>query len=111
MNELCGYANIGILSNMSSVIFKLLKQKQLIPDIAYTTEIVSAEIGLIKPSKEIFEYAANKMGLASKDIFFIDDTEINVKIAKSLDWKAFLFDTDNPIESIKKIKMQLPTIG
>ena len=44
----------------------------------------SNEIRLKKPSKEIFLFALNKIKLEPNECLFIDDTEINIKTAKSL---------------------------
>lgn len=53
--------------------------------------IVSAHIGLKKPSKEIFDYALQKNNLLPEETVFIDDYPPNVKSASSLGLHTILF--------------------
>jgi len=66
-----------------------------------------AEIKLIKPEKEIFDYALEKTSLSPNEILFIDDSEVNVVAAESFGWNSVLFNTQEPLESIKKIRNDL----
>jgi len=54
-------------------------------DLSYFIQtFFSNEIGLKKPSKEIFQYVLDQIKLEPKECLFIDDTQINIKTAKSL---------------------------
>jgi putative hydrolase of the HAD superfamily len=48
----------------------------------------SHEIGAIKPDAEAFEHACKKLNLKSESIFFVDDSETNVKAAIKCGMKA-----------------------
>jgi len=54
-------------------------------DLSYFIQtFFSNEIGLKKPSKEIFLFVLNQIKLEPNECLFIDDTQINIKTAKSL---------------------------
>ncbi len=95
--------NIGLLSNVSLEVFKLMEEMHLLPNIEYATKIISAEIGMIKPYKEIFEYAIEQSNHSPENILFIDDTEVNIEMANNLGWKTILFKTNDIESSINKI--------
>lgn len=49
----------------------------------FDTVVLSGEIGMRKPEKEIFLHAAETLGLAPADCVFIDDMEANVAAAQA----------------------------
>lgn len=53
--------------------------------------IISAEIGVVKPHKGIFEYALNKFAVAPAEAVFIDDRQSNVDAASRYGIASVLF--------------------
>lgn len=106
INKIDKYIDMGILSNVSKDVFQLITKNKLIPNIHYKAEIISGEIGLIKPYKEIYEYAAKKINILPSEILLVDDKVINLETAKVLGWNSVLFNTSNPSESILRIENQ-----
>jgi putative hydrolase of the HAD superfamily len=53
--------------------------------------VVSADIGVLKPNKEIYQYLLDKYKLIAAETIFIDDTIINVEGAISVGIHAFQF--------------------
>jgi epoxide hydrolase-like predicted phosphatase len=49
----------------------------------FDTVVLSGEVGMRKPEKEIFLHAAETLGLAPADCVFIDDMEANVAAAQA----------------------------
>jgi len=49
----------------------------------FDTVVLSGEVGMRKPEKEIFFYAAATLGLAPAECVFIDDMEANVAAAQA----------------------------
>jgi putative hydrolase of the HAD superfamily len=45
---------------------------------AFDAVIISGEVGLRKPAREIYELAASRLGVQAADCVFIDDLELNV---------------------------------
>ena len=52
---------------------------------------VSAEVGLIKPDRKIFEHHVASFGLAPENTLFIDDVPANVAGAQGAGWQAVQF--------------------
>ncbi|MGI8543778.1 MAG: HAD family hydrolase [Aridibacter sp.] len=72
-----------ILSDTNEIHFEFIKQN--FPVLKYFDDFVlSYEVGVLKPSKEIFQIAVEKAGCLSEECFFTDDIEKNVAAAKNL---------------------------
>lgn len=56
--------------------------------------VLSGEIGMVKPNKEIFEYLLNKFNLKADECLFIDDNASNVNAAMTMGIGAYQFDGD-----------------
>ena len=57
-------------------------------------ELVSADVGLVKPDPEIFRLACRRFGIDPAGTAFIDDTPINAEAALHVGMKAFVFNDD-----------------
>lgn len=95
---------VGLLSNIHTGYYQKCIDRKLIPKYNYSVVVQSCEIGLIKPEKEIFDYAQKSAKVPHENILFIDDMEENVKVASVLGWQTVRFDPNNPAGSVKKIK-------
>ena len=91
---------LGFLSNTeipSVEYFK--KQKYNIFDIL----VFSCMEGYVKPEKEIYEIALNKLGVRPEEAIFIDDKEAHIKGAKKLGISTILFTSaENLIKELQK---------
>lgn len=70
------------LSNMSHDSYDHIKNRDFFA--CFTDIIISAEIKMIKPDLEIFEYTLEKFGLKAEETLFIDDSEPNIIAAQKL---------------------------
>lgn len=52
--------------------------------------VTSFEARVMKPAPEIFNYAAEQLGIAPDKTLFLDDGEANVRAAEALGWHAAL---------------------
>ena len=52
--------------------------------------VTSFEARCMKPSAEIFDYAARTLGIAPGETLFLDDAEVNCRAAEALGWHAAL---------------------
>jgi len=105
--DLTNMMRVGLLSNMWGRMFPLMKRKTLIPAIAYDVEIVSNELKVHKPQQEIFEIAEDRSGAIGEELILIDDSKGNVNAAIEFGWQGFVFDTNNPDDSVKKLREML----
>ncbi len=79
-----------VLSNWSAQSFARVRAQ--FPFLDWFDELViSGQIGLTKPNKEIFEYLLSKVGLPAEDCLFIDDIATNTEAAKKLGFQTVLF--------------------
>ncbi len=62
--------------------------------------VFSGPLGIVKPSKEIFEYLCNTYSLIPNECVFVDDNTANINSANSFGINGYLFDGD--VERLKK---------
>ena len=68
--------------------------------------VVSAEIGYLKPSKEIYHYLLDHHQLKAHETIFIDDMAHNVEGAKALGIEAIQFThIEQCIEALRELKI------
>ncbi|WP_298327910.1 HAD family phosphatase [Asticcacaulis sp.] len=61
--------------------------------------IVSGQEGVIKPSREIFEIALDRMAQTPDQVLFVDDTAVNIEAAHNLGFKTHLFTSPEALEA------------
>ncbi len=66
--------------------------------------VVSSEVGMVKPSPEIFELALEKLGAKAQDAVFIDDNIRHVEGAKKVGIRSIEF------KSAEQLKAELATL-
>lgn len=53
--------------------------------------LVSAELGLVKPERAMYEHAAEVLGVTPEECVFFDDSSYHVEPAKALGMQAFVY--------------------
>lgn len=91
-----GY-RLFILSNASVYFGEILDYFEITK--LFEDKIISGNIKMVKPSKEIYLYAIDKFGIDAQNTLFIDDKYENVEGAKACDINSVLFEND-----VKKLK-------
>jgi FMN phosphatase YigB (HAD superfamily) len=99
--------HVGIISNIYKGMYPLLLKRKIVPDLDFKPVILSCEVHLRKPEKEIFKLAQERAGCGVDEILFIDDSTSSVAGAKDFGWKTVLFETYNPDKTIDKVKKRL----
>jgi len=98
-----GYS-IYALTNWSAEKFPIAVNKynflSLFDDI-----VVSGEIGMKKPDRDIFEYFLNKQGVNPERIVFIDDTAANIHTAEQLGMNTIHY------QSVSMLRSSLVSMG
>ena len=70
--------------------------------------VVSGQIKMLKPEKEIYEYILNKYKLKSSECIFIDDRLSNVKGAELVGMHGIKFDSSQQMKSeLKKYNIEI----
>ena len=80
---------VGIFTNIQRPILERIMGKTL--DL-FDIQLVSSDLKLLKPSKEIFEVAIKRCGVSSNEILFIDDLELNVAAAHESGMQSFKYE-------------------
>lgn len=92
IRQLKPHYKIGLLSNAGR---DLLDEFMAEHNIAHLFDAVvaSSETGYIKPQREIFEIAAQRLDLPLEALYFIDDSPSNVAAAVSFGMQAHTYTT------------------
>ena len=56
--------------------------------------VFSAEVGMAKPDREIYEYVLNTFSLKAEECIFVDDFKENIEAAEALGIEGYLFHQD-----------------
>jgi putative hydrolase of the HAD superfamily len=101
---------IGIITNADRARYLYVKKhfgKELKLD-KFDHVFVSCYLGMAKPSKRLFEYAINKMGVMPSEAVFIDDHIENVEGARAIGINGILFKKPN--DNVEYLKKQIVKI-
>jgi len=92
-----GY-RLGILSNTCAAHWEWIADRRFAMLPGYFEQIVlSYELGVMKPSGEIYAAAAERAGVPPAEIFYIDDLEENVNGARQFGFDAVLYTTTDAL--------------
>jgi putative hydrolase of the HAD superfamily len=79
----------GLISNGWSDMRDYIARHQF--EDAFDALVISAEVGMMKPSPEIFRLATERLHVRPSDAAFVDDTTVNVEAARALGMRGILF--------------------
>jgi epoxide hydrolase-like predicted phosphatase len=93
----------AVLSNYMAVLRQRITGEWQIGD-AFHHLIISSEVGLMKPSPEIYQFALETVGFAPEETVFIDDFIENVEGARAVGIHGILFtDPQQAKTSLKEL--------
>jgi len=98
-----GY-RIGILTNMPHELAPHFK-KHFSDFIALAdTMVISSEVHLVKPMREIYDMVRERLDVAADEICFFDDSELNCRGAEEAGWHAIRFaDADQASAAFEEL--------
>jgi FMN phosphatase YigB (HAD superfamily) len=88
---------IGLLSNIGDTTMDRLFPEPGRSEL-FDMFLLSSDVGLIKPSRRLFELAAVQLGCLPEECVMIDDIMYNVEGARMADMQAILFTTNPQFE-------------
>ena len=91
---------IGIFSDLT--VFDKERLNKQVDLSKYDYVFLSFEMGLKKPSRELFEKVSKKLPFNNKNILFIDDRQDNIDMAKEFGWNT-LKATGLELDKIKQV--------
>ena len=99
-----GY-KLYVLSNMSREFIDFLRQKEVYAN--FDGDVVSCEVGVVKPMPEIYDILLEKFSLDASQTLFIDDRRENVDAAAEKGIEVFHFDRNDYVGSCEKLREML----
>ena len=88
---------IGLLSNMGydtlDEVFSEKQRQEMFDDV-----LILSDVGLISPSRDLYELALERLGVGPDEVIFIDDRLPNIEGAAQLGMKTILFTTNKHFE-------------
>ncbi len=98
-----GY-KLGILSNYSDGLRQRLAQQGILD--LFNTVVVSGEVGMQKPSAEIFHHTFGLLGIEVGEAIFVDDTKKSLETAPEIGYHPVYFqNTEDCIVAIETALM------
>ncbi len=95
--EFCRFAqsrgyDVYILSNASDAFYRYFPV--FLPLNFFNGVVVSADVHMLKPNREIYEYLLSRYGLTAEECLFVDDKQENVDGAHAVGLQALRFQND-----------------
>lgn len=107
VNAVAAEYHVGLLTNTMPTLVSAMREKGLIPNVAYDSVVESCVVKAMKPDADIFAIAVEQSGFAANEILLIDDTRTNLAEAEKHGWHTLWFDDYFPDQSIQTIKSLL----
>jgi FMN phosphatase YigB (HAD superfamily) len=111
MGELVSWASelygVGLMTNIMPGLLMGLRQRSIVPNIAYDAIIDSSEVHAIKPESKIYEKSIERAACRPAEILFIDDSRANIMAAEKFGLHVLWFDDSRPEESASRIRQAL----
>lgn len=99
IRSLRGNFHIGLISNAWSGLREFLTKQQLID--LFDTVVISAEVGVVKPSARIFEIALEQAKVNANEAVFVDDSPANIEACEKAGMKGVHFS--DPEKSLSRL--------
>lgn len=91
---------VGILTNMSPAFAANWFRPKYADVLAFVDAlVVSGDVGIVKPQREIYDLMRERIGVPADGICFFDDAEKNVRAAREAGWNALLFAGNDRAEA------------
>ena len=95
LESLRNHYKIYVLSNTNAIMYNQGIRREFEKDGKHLEDyfdgmVTSFEARVMKPAPEIFNYAAEQLGIAPDETLFLDDGEANVRAAEAVGWHAAL---------------------
>jgi epoxide hydrolase-like predicted phosphatase len=103
IQSLRGEFRTGLISNAWSGLREFITKEKLID--LFDTVIISAEIGVTKPSAKIYEVALDQAKVRASDAVFVDDMPVNIEACEKVGMKGVLFN--HPEKSLSRLDQLL----
>lgn len=106
IGKLKTHYKIGLLSNADRhYLRELLRIHKMEP--LFHHIVISSEVGMIKPSPDIFQYILDKLDVSAAESLFIDDNPKNVSAAEALGLRSILYkSTEDLVQGLSALGIE-----
>jgi epoxide hydrolase-like predicted phosphatase len=94
---------VGLINNAWSGLRAYIEREKF--DDAFHHLTISAEVGVMKPSAKIYEFALEQLQVKAKEAVFVDDVLENIEACEKLGMKGIQFK--DPESALKQLKALL----
>jgi len=108
IRSLKGQVKIGMITNAWPDIRPWMEEQARIAD-AFDHIVISSEVGIVKPQKEIYGLALSGLDVEAEETLFIDDFVENIQGAEAVGMHTIHFQ--DPIEAMQTIQERLERPG
>lgn len=98
--ELKAHYHLACLSNTNAIHWQRFPQLHPLFD----SRFLSHEMGQVKPDREAFAYALDRLNARPQDVYYFDDLALNVRAAKAAGMTAFQVEGFAEIEPILRVQ-------
>jgi len=92
----------GLISNAWSGLRGWIVRQKF--DDAFDTMIISAEVGVVKPSAKIYQMALEQLQVKAKEAVFVDDVQDNIEACEQVGMRGIRFrDLESAIKQLKAL--------
>jgi epoxide hydrolase-like predicted phosphatase len=92
----------GLISNAWSGLRNYILSEKF--DDVFDCMIISSEVGVAKPSAEIFQIALKQLGMSPNEVVFVDDFIENIEACQKVGMKGILFkDSESAVQQLKAL--------
>jgi epoxide hydrolase-like predicted phosphatase len=99
IRSLRGSVHTGLISNAWSGLRDFLAEKKLLD--LFDTVLISAEVGVVKPSAKIYQLALEQAGVSAEEAVFVDDFPENIVACQKAGMTGILFN--DPEKSLDRL--------
>ena len=99
IRSLRGKFHTGLISNAWSGLREFIAKEKVID--VFDTVVISAEIGVVKPSAGIYELALKQAKVKAGEAVFVDDMPLNIEACEKVGMKGILFN--DPEKSLSRL--------
>ena len=97
-----GKYHTGLISNAWSGLRAFIIKEKVIN--VFDTVVISAEIGVVKPSAGIYELALQQAKVSASEAVFVDDMPANIEACEKVGMKGILFnDPQKSLDHLKRL--------
>lgn len=98
---------VGLMTNIMPGLLTEMRQRGIIPNIAYDSIIDSSEVHVIKPEAKMYQIAIERAAVKPAEILLVDDSRANIMAAEKSGLHVLWFDDSRPEELAERIKQTL----